>query len=62
VRDFNLDVLGGKKSHIQMRNEKLPLLKLWSFKFRGAFEIASIWRLRVRVHAPKSVKKIVRLI
>jgi hypothetical protein len=40
-----------------MRNEKLPLLKLWSFKFQAAFEIASIRRLRVkRGHAPKSVK------
>jgi len=57
VLDFNLDVLG-EKIHIQMRNEKLPLLKLWSFKFRAAFEIASIWRLRVRGHAPKSVKNL----
>jgi hypothetical protein len=39
-----------------MRNENLPLLKLWSFKFQAAFEIASIWRLRVRGHAPKPVK------
>jgi hypothetical protein len=39
-----------------MRNEKLPMLKLWSFKFWAAFETASIWRLRVRGHAPKSVK------
>jgi len=46
----------GEKIHVQMRTEKLPLLKLWSFKFLAAFENASIWRLRVRGHAPKSVK------
>ncbi len=46
----------GGKIHVQMRNEKLPMLKLWSFKFQAAFEIASIWRLGVRGHAPKSVK------
>jgi hypothetical protein len=41
-----------------MRNEKLPPLKLWSFMFQTIFEIASIWRLRVRGHAPKFVKKL----
>jgi len=43
VQDFNLDVLGGGGIHVQMRNEKLPMLKLWSFKFRAALEMAAIW-------------------
>jgi hypothetical protein len=38
-----------------MRNEKLPPLKLWSFMFQVIFEIVSIWRLRVKGHAPKFV-------
>jgi hypothetical protein len=32
-----------------MRNEKLPLLKLWSFKFRAAFEIAIFGDLGLEV-------------
>jgi len=38
-----------------MKNEKLPPLKLWSFMFQVIFEIISIWRLRVKGHAPKFV-------
>jgi hypothetical protein len=55
VEDFKLNVLG-KNKYIWIRNEKLPLLKLWKLWFWVAFKIVSVCKPKPIFHAPFFLK------